>query len=310
VEQRQLGDGGPKVSVIGIGCNNFGMTIDRDVSVAVVHAALEAGITHFDTAEMYGDGQSETFLGEALGSRRDDVIIGTKFTPRSADEPWAPGKLAARITEACEASLRRLGTDRSDLYYQHYPDAEGPVDEALETLAGLVEAGKVVHLASSNVEADHIDTAAEVSAARETPAFVATQVEWNLIARGVEHGAIPAARRHHLGVVPYFPLASGLLTGKYRKGEPYPKDSRFAAIDFFASVATDENFAYVDRLTEFAADHGHSISELAIAWLAAHDEVGSVIAGATSVAQVKANAAAADWTLTPEQLAAVPQQDQ
>jgi aryl-alcohol dehydrogenase-like predicted oxidoreductase len=307
VEQRQLGAGGPMVSVIGIGCNNFGMTIDRDVSIAVVHEALDLGINHFDTAEMYGDGQSEVFLGAALGSRRDEAVIGTKFTPRPADEPWAKGKLAARITEACEESLRRLGTDRVDLYYQHYPEAEGPVDEALETLGGLVAAGKIVHIASSNVDGAQIDTAAEVSARLGGPAFVATQAEWNLIARDAEAGLVPAARRHDLGIVPYFPLASGLLTGKYRKGEPYPSDSRFAAIDFFASVATDENFDYVDRLTAFAADHGHSISELAIAWLAAQENVGSVIAGATSPTQVKANAAAADWVLTPEQLAAVPQ---
>ncbi len=306
MQERQLGEGGPKVSVIGIGCNNFGMTIDRDGSIAVVRAALDAGITHFDTAEMYGDGQSEVFLGEALGPRRDDVVIGTKFTPRPAEDPWAPGKLAARITEACEASLKRLGTDRIDLYYQHYPDAEGPVDEALETLGNLVDAGKVVHLASSNVDGDQIDAAAAVSARTGTTGFVATQAEWNLVARDAESGVVPAARRHHLGIVPYFPLASGLLTGKYRKGEPYPVNSRFAAIDFFASVATDENFEYVDRLTEFAADHGHSISELAIAWLAAQDSVGSVIAGATSPQQVAANAAAADWVLTADQIAAIP----
>ena len=306
MDQRTLGRNGPQVSVIGIGCNNFGMKMDSDATAAVVHAALDAGITHFDTAEMYGGGKSEEFLGSALGSRRDEVVIATKFTPRPKDQPWTAGVLARRINEACDASLRRLGTDHIDLYYQHYPDAEAPIDEALVTLSDLVTAGKVLHLASSNVEDAQIDEADAAAARLGTPAFVATQAEWSLLRRAAETTVVPAASRHHLGVVPYFPLASGLLTGKYRKGEDFPEGSRFAAISFFAGMATDENFAYVDQLKAFAADHGHTVLELAIAWLLAHDGVASVIAGATTPEQVKANAAAGRWALSAAELAEVP----
>jgi aryl-alcohol dehydrogenase-like predicted oxidoreductase len=306
MEQRTLGASGPKVSVIGIGCNNFGMRIEQDASAAVVHACLDAGITHFDTAEMYGGGRSEEFLGEALGSRRNEVVIATKYSPRPKDDPWEPGKLTKRINEAAEASLRRLGTDHIDLYYQHYPDPDGPVDEVLEAFAALVSAGKVLHIASSNVETDRIDDAAAVAARLKTPAFVATQAEWSLLRREAETTVVPAALRHDMGIVPYFPLASGLLTGKYRKGEPFPEGTRFAAMSYFGSSATDENFAYVDSLSAFAEERGHSVAELAIAWLAAQEGVASVIAGATSPEQVKANAAAADWVLSAADLEKVP----
>jgi aryl-alcohol dehydrogenase-like predicted oxidoreductase len=294
------------VSVIGIGCNNFGMRMDKEPSVAVVHACLDAGITHFDTAEMYGGGRSEEFLGEALGSRRNEAVIATKFTPRPKEDPWESGKLAKRVNEACEASLRRLGTDHIDLYYQHYPDPDGPIDEVLEALGALVADGKVLHIASSNVETDRIDAAADAATRLDTPAFVATQAEWSLLKREAEETVVPAALAHHMGVVPYFPLASGLLTGKYRRGEPFPEGTRFAAMSYFGSAATDENFAYVDRLTAFAEERGHSVTELAIAWLAGQEGVASVIAGATSPEQVKANAAAGAWVLSKEDLAEVP----
>jgi aryl-alcohol dehydrogenase-like predicted oxidoreductase len=306
VETRTLGPDGPALSVVGLGCNNFGMRIDADAATAVVHAALDAGITHFDTAEMYGGGKSEEFLAAALGSRRDDVVIATKFLPRPGDQPYAPGVLATRIREGCEISLRRLGTDRIDLYYQHYPDAEVPIDEVLEALDELVRAGKVRHLASSNHPAALIESADTVAGARGWARFVGTQIEWNLLERTVEAEIIPAARRHEMGIVPYFPLASGMLTGKYRRGEDFPEGSRFAAISYFAGVATDENFDRVEALTAFAEARGHSLLELAIAWLAAQDGVTSVITGATTPDQVRANAAAADWVLSAEDLAAIP----
>jgi aryl-alcohol dehydrogenase-like predicted oxidoreductase len=307
VEHRTLGDKGPEVSVIGIGCNNFGMKLDRDASVDVIRAALDTGITHFDTAEMYGGGRSEEFLGETLGSHRDEVVIATKFSPRPKDQAWQPGLLAQRITEACEASLRRLRTDHIDLYYQHYLDPDAPIDEALSTLADLVAAGKVIHIASSNVESDRIDEAAEAASRLGTPAFVATQADWSLLVRKSETTVVPAAQRRHLGIVPYFPLASGLLTGKYRQGEDFPEGSRLAAMSFFAGLATDDNLAYVERLRAFAEERGHTVLELAIAWLLAHEGVASVIAGATTPEQVKTNAAAGSWRLSPEELAAVPQ---
>ena len=305
MEHRTLGSSGPQLSIVGLGCNNFGMRIDEAASATVVHAALDAGITHFDTAEMYGGGKSEEFLGAALGPRRDDVAIATKFTPRSKDEPYAPGVLAARIRDAAEASLRRLGTDHIDLYYQHYPDADAPIDEALEALNELVKAGKVLHIASSNVSGAQIAEAAAVSSDRSLAAFAGTQIEWSLLERGVEDSIAPAAAAAELGVIPFFPLASGLLTGKYRRGEEFPEGSRLASSPYFAKAASDANFAKVEAYEAFAAASGHTVTELAIAWLLAQPTVTSVIAGATKPEQIAANVAAAGWTLSPEEASTV-----
>jgi aryl-alcohol dehydrogenase-like predicted oxidoreductase len=305
MEARVLGADGPALSLVGLGCNNFGMRIDDDASRAVIFAALDAGVTHFDTAEMYGGGKSEEFIGNALGARRDEVVIATKFLPRDKDEEWAPGRLARRIREGCEISLRRLQTDRIDLYYQHYPDGHGPVEEALDTLDELVRAGKILHVASSNVSGEQVTDADTVARERSSTRFCGTQIEWNLLNRAVESDVVPAARKAGVGIVPYFPLASGLLTGKYRKGEAYPEGSRFDAMGFFAHVASDENFDRVDALAAVAESRGHSLLELAIAWLAAQEGVASVICGATSPEQIRTNAAAATWTLTDDDLAAV-----
>lgn len=299
---RRLGAHGPQLSLIGIGCNNFGPRMDADATAAVVHAALDAGVTHFDTAEMYGDGRSEEYLGAALGSRRDEATIATKYSPRPDDEPYRPGVIARRITDAVEGSLRRLGTDRIDLYYQHYPDP-GPVEEALETLDGLVRAGKVLHLANSNDSAAQLEDAAAAAAANGWTPFSGTQIHWNLLERRVEADVVPTAERLGLGVVPYFPLASGMLTGKYRRGRPFPEGSRLAGSDRFARVATDEAFDRVEAATAFAEARGHTVGEVAIAWLLAQPSVTSVIAGATTPEQVAANAAAASWTLTPDDVA-------
>ena len=305
METRTLGKTGPALSVVGLGCNNFGMAIDAEAAAAVVHAALDAGITHFDTAEMYGGGQSEQMLGAALGSRRDDAVIATKFLPRPADVPYEPGRLAARIREGVDISLRRLGTDRIDLYYQHMPDPEAPIDEALEALDGLVRVGKVLHVASSNVSADEIAAATAAAGARGWVAFVGTEIHWNLLNREVEGSVVPAAEAAGLGVVPYFPLASGLLTGKYRRGEPFPPGSRLARSERFAAIATAENFDRVEAYEAFAAERGHTVAELAIAWLLAQRSVASVIAGATGPDQVAANAAAAAWVLGTDETATV-----
>lgn len=304
MEARRLGVDGPMVSVVGLGCNNFGMRVDEATTRTVVDAALEAGITHFDTAEMYGGGKSEEFLGKALGRRRDEVVIASKFIPRGKDDPYRPGDLRRRILEGCEVSLSRLATDRIDLFYQHYPDSDAAVEEALDALGELVDQGKVLHIASSNVTANQIEEAA--AAQRKTVSFCATQIEWSLLVRGVEKKVVPAARQHGLGIVPYFPLASGMLTGKYRKGEPFPPGSRLASASYFAGIATDENFDYVEALTSFAQARGHSLLELAVAWLAAQEGVASVIAGATTAEQVRDNARAASWQLTAEDLAELP----
>ena len=308
METRLLGGDGPALSVVGLGCNNFGMKLDRDASAAVIKAALDVGITHFDTAEGYGGGASEQFLGDTLGSRRDEVVLATKFNRRPTGEPYVPGALRRRILEGCETSLRRLRTDRIDLYYQHFPDPEGPVEEVLETLHELVSQGKVCHLAESNVSAEQITSAADVAAAGLLTPFRGVQLEWNLLSRDVETDVVPAARKAGLGLVPYYPLASGMLTGKYRPGESFPTGSRFDTLGFFATdqVVNERNFARVAALTAVAEERGHTITELAIAWLAAQDGVTSVIAGVTTPEQVRVNVAAADWSPTADDLAALP----
>ena len=285
------------LSKVGLGCNNFGMKLDYEESAAVVRASLDAGVTHFDTAEMYGGGQSEEFLGRALGADRDRAVIASKFLPRPGDEPYEPGVLARRIREGCEISLTRLGTDRIDLYYQHYPDPEAPIDEALETLDALVDEGKILHIGVSNYD--------ETQLPAVSGRVAVNQIEWNLLNRAVEEAVVPAAIAGGIGVVPYFPLASGLLTGKYQRDTEFPDGSRLATMPYFASVATDENFDRVDRLTAFAAERGHSILELAVSWLVAQRGVSSVICGATTPAQVAANAAAGAWDLDADDLAAV-----
>ena len=313
METRRLGATGPEVSLVGLGCNNFGMRLDERGSREVVHAALDAGVTHFDTAEEYGRGQSEMFLGKALGMRRSDVVVATKFASRPVGEPYSPGALRRRILEGCDASLRRLGTDHIDLYYQHRPDPEAPVAEALQALSELVEAGKVIHAACSNFSAEQIDEASRVSAEEGTVGFAVCQSHWNLLVRDIETEIVPALRRHGMGIVPYRPLANGLLTGKYREGEEFPAGSRLSmppppGRPSPAALATPENFAYVRDLTGFAVARGHSLLELALGWLAAQDGVASVIAGATSPDQVAANVkAGTSWRLSPEELTAIPQ---
>ena len=299
MEQRQLGRTGPRVSVVGLGCNNFGMRIDAAASAAVVHAALAAGVTHFDTAEMYGGGDSETFLGAALGARRKDVVIATKFLPRPKDQSYAPGVVRKRIREGCEGSLRRLATDYIDLYYEHQPDPDAPLEEILGAFDELIAEGKIRSAAGSNYPAPRIQTVAP----RGT--LCALQEEWSLLNRTIEKEVAPAARRAGMGIVTFFPLASGMLTGKYRRGEEPPADTRFAAWPMLKGVLSSENFDRVESLKAFAESRGHSITEVAIAWLAARPEVASIIAGATSPAQVAANVAGAGWHLTPADLAEI-----
>nr|WP_269330444.1 aldo/keto reductase [Kineosporia babensis] len=284
-----------------MGCNNFGMRIDTEQTAKVVHAALDLGVTHFDTAEMYGEGRSEVFLGQALKGRRDEAVLATKFLPRSG-ETFSSGDLAARITESVEQSLRSLQTDRIDVYYQHYFDVDAPLDELLDTLDGLVTSGKVLHVALSNLHVGQLKSV--MSAPRELP-LRAVQIEWNVLNRAVEETLVPASASAGLGVVPYFPLAAGLLTGKYRGMKEYPADSRFGAIPYFAQVASEENLTRVENLAAVAERHGRTLSELAFGWLLAQGQVASVIAGATSPEQVTANAAAVGWDMTPAELAEV-----
>jgi len=303
------------VSTVGLGCNQFGRAIDVAAATRVVHAAIDAGITFFDTADRYGYGdqpysgygQSEHFLGAAVRGRRDRVVLATKFGLALSDDGPPPGAGRAYVAHACEASLRRLGTDYLDLLLLHRPDPTTPVEETLQALDDLVTQGKVREIGWCNVDADQIAAAADAAAEAPVRPFAVVQNEYSLLRRDVERDVLPTCLDRGISFVPYFPLASGLLTGKYRKGRPAPADARLAT---FAPnrphLGLDEaNLRTVDALADFAESHGRTLLELAVSWLLARPGVPSVIAGATRPEQVVANVAAAGWTLEPEQLAEV-----
>ena len=306
MEQRRLAS--LTVSLVGLGCNNFGMRCDEQRSVEVVHAALDAGITLFDTADTYGGkGRSEEILGVGLGSRRDEVVVATKFANPMDDSGERQGASARWIVQAVEDSLRRLGTDRIDLYQQHVPDPSVPVEETLRALDSLVRSGKVREVGSSNFSADQIDEAADVASAAGLAPFVTAQNELSLLRRRALDEVLPACERHGLGMLPYFPLASGVLTGKYRRGEPPPAGTRLAGVpeERRAKALADAELAKVERLQAFAAERDHTLLELAFAWLAGLPTTASVIAGATSPEQVRANVAAGGWSLDAADRAAL-----
>jgi aryl-alcohol dehydrogenase-like predicted oxidoreductase len=302
-ETRKIGS--LDVSVAGLGCNNFGMRIEEDASRAVVDAALDAGVTHFDTADVYGGGKSEEFLGRALGTRRDDAVITTKFGG-SVPDGVRRGS-AEWVAQACDASLGRLGTDHIDLYLLHMPDPETPISETLEAMGKLVAAGKVREVGCSNFTAEMLDEADAAAEELGVPAFVNVQNEYSLVNRKVESDALPACERLGISLVPYFPLASGVLTGKYKPGEPPPDGTRLAMFgDRAGAMLSEPRMATVAKLSEYATAHGHTLHELALSWLATCPVVSSVIAGATSPDQVRSNAAATSaWALTPAERAEV-----
>ena len=285
------------VSVVGLGCNNFGTRLDAAQTAAVVHAALDAGITFFDTADIYGGTHSEEFLGRALGTRRRDVIVATKFG--MAVDARRRGAKPDYVRQAAEDSLRRLGTECIDLYQLHQPDLDTPIADTLGALDALVDAGKVREIGCSNFSAGQL-RAAQQAVRPGSARFVSVQNEYNLLHREAEADVIPACERFGLSFIPYFPLASGLLTGKYRRGQPPPEGSRLAARIWTESF-TETNLALAESLHTFAASRGHTLVDLAVSWLASRPTVASVIAGATSSEQVRANAAA-EWCLTDEDL--------
>ena len=298
---RRLGNSGLKVSVVGLGCNNFGMRIDAAQTQAVVDAAIEAGITLFDTADVYGGTKSEEFLGKALGKRRQEVILATKFGNPIGGDPKKRGGSRRWIMQAVEDSLRRLNTDYIDLYQHHLPDADTPVEETLRALDDLVTQGKVRYLGNSNYNGWQIADA-DWTAAGQTR-FTSAQNLYSLLERGVEAEVLPACEHFGLGFLPFFPLASGLLSGKYKRGEAPPEGTRLAAWGARGAQAmSDANFDKVEPLEAWAAERGHTILELAFAWLLGHPVVSSVIAGATTPEQVKTNAATAEWRLTPDEV--------
>lgn len=301
---RSLGNSGLVVSVVGLGCNNFGRRLDTDGTRAVVDAAIEAGVTLLDTAESYGGGgRSEEILGEVLTGRRDQVVLATKFGGRGVDMGYGPAAGAkggrSYIMRAAEQSLRRLRTDYIDLYQLHTPDPTTPIEETLTALGELVTQGKVRYIGHSNFSGWQLAEAA--SAARElgTAAFISAQNHWSLLERGSEAEVVPAAVHYGLGVLPYFPLANGLLTGKVRRGQQPPEGSRLAGR---RDYITDQKLDKVEALIGWANEHSLSILDVAIGGLAAQPGCSSVIAGATSGDQVKANAEAATWLPSAEEL--------
>lgn len=294
--------GSLEVSVVGLGCNNFGGRLDADATAAVVHEALDAGITFFDTADIYGGTKSETFLGRALGARRAEIVLATKFGMQVDAEH--KGAKPAYVHSALEASLRRLGTDHVDLYQLHAPDPGTPIAETLGALDECVRAGQVLEIGCSNFTVDQLRQA-EDAVADGAARFVSVQNQFSLLRRQAEEDVLPECERAGLAFLPYFPLASGVLTGKYRRGEPPPPGTRLSGVKANEGPLSEGDLALVERLSAFAAQHDRSMVELAIAWIAAHGPVASVIAGATSAEQVRANVAAADWVLDDAELAAV-----
>ena len=289
MQTRNLGAGGPEVSVVGLGTNNFGRRCDYDRTLAVIDAALDAGITLFDTADIYGQGMSEDYIGRALEGRRDRIVLATKFgAPMDERAEDSPGR-REYIRWAVEGSLRRLRTDVIDVYQQHRPDTSTPIDETLGALNELVDEGKVRWIGSSNVSAEQIEAAEQVARERGTARFVSVQNHYSLIDREAEDDVLPACERLGLGFLPYFPLASGLLTGKYRRGEK-ATEGRLAGLEI-----ADARWDRAEALQAFADARGIALLDVAISGLAAQQAVSSVIAGATKPEQVRANVAAGAW---------------
>jgi aryl-alcohol dehydrogenase-like predicted oxidoreductase len=307
MEERALGKSGPKVSLVGLGCNNFGGRIDLEASRKVVHRALDAGITLFDTADAYGNrGGSEECLGQILGARRRDVVLATKFGLPMDEAETLKGASRRYVLAAAEASLRRLRTDWLDLYQIHTPDPATPIEETLRALDDLVRQGKVRHVGCSNLPAWQVVEAQWTSRHLGLAAFTSCQDEYSLLVRDIDRELLPAMQAYGLGLLPYFPLASGLLTGKYRRGAPPPAGARLGYMKGLADrYLTEANWPVVEGLEAFAAKRGRTLLELAFSWLLARPAVSSVIAGATRPEQVEQNVAAVGWALTAEDLAEV-----
>jgi aryl-alcohol dehydrogenase-like predicted oxidoreductase len=305
------------VSLLGLGGNNFGLpdsggpkvssvVCDQDRTTTIVRAALDAGITFIDTAEEYGFGQSEEYIGKALGSRRDEVVIATKCNSLMSPTPGT-GAGAERIVRSVEGSLRRLNTDRIDLLQLHFPDPDTPIGETLEGFDRVIRDGKVLQIGCSNFSAGQIDEAASAAAAGGFTPFASTQEHYNVLNRRVEAEVIPALHRHGMGLVPYWPLSGGVLTGKYRRGEVPDEGSRMSGQSpaELAKILSDRRFDRVEALDRFARHRGHTLLELALSWLAAQDTVTSIIVGSTNPDQIAKNVSALDWQLSTDDLTAL-----
>ena len=307
MKTRNLGKSDLVVSEVGLGCNNFGMLIDRESSRKVIDKALDLGITLFDTADIYGNrGGSETILGEVLGARRKNIVLATKVGKPMDDAGTMKGASRSYIVSGVEASLRRLKTDWIDLYQIHEPDPLAPIEETLRALDDLVRQGKVRCIGCSNFQAHQVAEACRVSAASRLSGFVSCQDQYNILVRGIEKELIPVMESHGLGLLPFFPLAGGMLTGKYRRGEAPAEGTRFAAWkDLGRRYDTDANWNVIERLERFCIERQYNMLEAAFGWLLSKPLVASVIAGATKPAQVETNVRAAGRYLSGDDVAAI-----
>jgi aryl-alcohol dehydrogenase-like predicted oxidoreductase len=306
VKHRKLGNSELQVSVVGLGCNNFGFVANMDVEASrkVVDKAIDAGINFFDTSDSYGS--SEEILGEVLGERRKKIVLATKFGSQLDQEGRKKGASRAYIFSAIESSLQRLRTDWIDLYQLHRPDPNTPMEETLRALDDLVQQGKVRHIGCSNLSAAQLVEAESIAEANKLTKFASSQDEYSLVVRDIEPELLPVVEKYGMAELPYFPLASGLLTGKYKKGQAAPKGSRLAEKQGLADRYLNEaNLEKVERLEHFAKERGHTLLELAFSWLLARRAVASVIAGATKPEQVEKNAVSANWHLSAEELAKI-----
>lgn len=306
MKTRNLGKSGLQVSLVGLGCNNFGWYVDLESARTVVHKAIDSGITLFDTADIYGgNGASETMLGQILGEKRKDIILATKFGMAMDQSGTRQGASRRYIMAEAEASLTRLRTDWIDLYQVHQADPRTPMEETLRALDDLVQQGKVRYIGCSNHPAWQVVDALWIAHDRRLSGFVSCQDEYSLLVRNPERELIPAMQNFGLGLLPYFPLASGMLTGKYKR-DKIPENVRLAKNKRLADrYVNDANFTIVEQLENFCAKRGHTLLELAFSWLAANPVVSSVIAGATKPEQIEQNAKAVDWELTSEDRAEV-----
>jgi aryl-alcohol dehydrogenase-like predicted oxidoreductase len=304
MEIRNLGRSGLRVSAVGLGCNNFGQRTDLETARKVIHKAIDLGITLFDTADIYaGMGGSETVLGEVLGDRRKDIVLATKYGKPMSNDGSKQGASRRYIMSAVEASLKRLKTDYIDLYQQHDYDALTPIEETLRTLDDLVRQGKVRYIGNSNFPAWRIAEAEMAARQMGVAPFVSCQDEYSLVVRDIEKDLLPAAQHFNLGLLPFFPLAGGMLTGKYAGLKNVPADTRFGKTPYMQErYLNPRNIALVDQLQAFVSARGHSMLELAFSWLAARPQVSSVIAGASSPEQIEQNVKAAQWKLTTDEM--------
>jgi aryl-alcohol dehydrogenase-like predicted oxidoreductase len=306
MEYRNLGRSGLQVPVAGLGCNNFGMRMDYEQAVPVLDKCLDLGVTFLDTADAYGRGKSEEFIGRALQGRRHQFILATKFAAPMSEGPMWSGASRRYIMNAVHDSLRRLQTDYIDIYQVHFPDAKTPAEETMRALDDLVRSGEVRYLGCSNYAGWQLVEAQWTARSFHGTEFVSAQNQYSLLDRRIEKELVPACEKYGVSLLPFFPLASGFLTGKYRRGEAAPEGTRLAAARPMADrIMTEQNWQILEKLERFAADRGKTVLDVALAWLSAQPAVDCVIAGATRPEQVEANVRALEWKMSPEDVAEV-----